>query len=67
MNRKDVLLRAAYDLLRRADNSFYVKNAMEILTKYDGTNCDGHCLMTDIANELGIDEDAEPIPLDDEE
>lgn len=62
-DRKEVLLRAAYDLLRRSTQSHFVQEATSILTYYDGANCDGYCLMEDIANELELDDDAEPIPL----
>jgi hypothetical protein len=63
-NRKDILLRAAYDLLRRAGDSPFVLEANCILTQYDGTNCDGACLMADIASELGlVDDHVEPKPL----
>jgi hypothetical protein len=55
-NRKEVLLRAAYDLLKECDKGIYVKNALETEVFYDNTECDGSCLMEDIAIELGIDE-----------
>ncbi len=61
--RKDILLRAAFDLLRRADMEAYVRHAPNILIRYDEANCDGSCLMEDIANELGFDCDTQPIPL----
>jgi hypothetical protein len=67
MNRKDVLLRAAYDLLTKANASRHVLDANGILTRYDEANCDGHCLREDIAHELGIDDDTDPIPLGPEE
>lgn len=63
MNRKDVLLRAAYDLLTKANDAGYVLEANSIVTRYDEANCDGNCLREDIALELGIDDDTEPIPL----
>jgi hypothetical protein len=47
INRKDILLKAAYDYLQQCDNSY--------LVQYDGTDCDGSCLMEDIAIELEID------------
>jgi len=61
--RKDILLRAAFDLLKRNAEGPYVKSAEETLVFYDGTNCDGHCLMNDIADSLEIDEDTKPFPL----
>lgn len=64
---KDVLLRAAYDILRRAEQSCYVKSALETVAFYDGVNCDGYCLMQDIADELNLDTGEDPIPLGKEE
>ena len=63
-NRKDVLLRAAFDMLRRSIDSPYIIETCEIETHYDGADCDGFCLMEDIAAELGIENDAKPIPLE---
>lgn len=54
--RKDVLLRATYDILKKCATGPYVKNALEETAFYDDTDCDGFCLMEDIASELGIDE-----------
>ncbi|MCK9542092.1 MAG: hypothetical protein M0R03_08690 [Novosphingobium sp.] len=54
INRKDVLLKATYDLLKKCNESCYVLNVLEQTTKYDGADCDGFCLMEDIADELGI-------------
>lgn len=62
-NRKDVLLRAAFDLLKRCSDSYYVLSVNEACAQYDGVPCDGCCLITDIADELGIDEETEPYPL----
>ncbi len=53
-DRKDVLLRACYDLLVKADES--VIDVMETTVYYDGEDCDGVCLKEDIALELGIEE-----------
>jgi len=63
MDRKDVLLRAAYDLLMRADERSIALPATSIETRYDDANCDGACLREDIALALGIDDDTAPIPL----
>lgn len=57
IDRKVVLLKAAYDLLKRARDSMFVESPMEMEIFYDGTNCDGSCLMEDIATELGIEEE----------
>lgn len=67
VNRKDVLLRAAYDLLTRAHDSHYVLDANSITVFYDEANCDGSCLREDIAVELGLERDTQPIPLDDKD
>ena len=66
-NRKDILLRAAYDLIKRSTETCYVQETTAIETRYDEANCDGYCLMEDIAMELGLDEDTEPIPLGNED
>ena len=63
-DRKSVLLRAAYDLLTKADRAHFVEQSTHIVTFYDGANCDGYCLRDDIADELGIDDQTDPIPLD---
>ena len=52
MDRKEILLRAAYDLLNQQNESRYVLNLLETTTLYDGTDCDGYCLMEDIKSEL---------------
>lgn len=55
-DRKTVLLRAAFDLLKKCDDSHYVLSATnEVTVFYDDAECDGTCLMEDIASELGID------------
>lgn len=62
-HRKTILLRAAYDLLKRASQDYYVREATSILVRFDNSNCDGYCLMEDIAAELELDDDTQPIPL----
>jgi len=55
-NRKDVLLKATFDLLRECDKGPYVKNALETMVVWDGVECDGYCLMQEIQELLeGID------------
>ena len=66
-DRKDVLLRAAYDLLTRSEYGTFVEEAATIEVRYDGANCDGYCLREDIADALGITKDTDPIPLEAEE
>lgn len=61
--RQAILLRAAYDLLTKADREHFVEQATYIVTRYDEANCDGGCLREDIAHELGIDSETDPIPL----
>mgnify|MGYP003393432982 FL=1 len=53
--RKDILLLAAYDLLRKCSNSRYVLDAMETTVFYDDAECDGACLLQDIKDELGLE------------
>ena len=62
-DRKDVLLRAAYDLLKRSTQDDFVRDATGILTRFDGADCDGYCLMDDIASELGLEDGTEPIAI----
>jgi hypothetical protein len=62
-DRKTILLRAAYDLLKRASQDHYVREATSIVTRFDDANCDGYCLMLDIAAELDLDDNTQPIPL----
>jgi len=63
IGRKEVLLRAAYDLLKRSTQDPYVSEATSILARVEDANCDGYCLMEDIAAELGLEDGAKPIPL----
>jgi hypothetical protein len=42
-------------MLRQANEDHYVRSPMEIVTHYDDADCDGHCLMEDIAHELEIE------------
>jgi len=58
-SRKDILLRAAFDMLRKCEDSGYVISPMETTVFYDGADCDGSCLADDIAAELGLDRDEE--------
>ena len=53
-DRKDILLKATYELLKKCDKGPYVKNALEESVFYDDVECDGNCLMEDIAIELEI-------------
>lgn len=53
-DRKVILLRAAYDLLKKCERSYYVLHAPNVTVTYDGAECDGSCLMSDIEDELGL-------------
>ena len=55
--RKDVLLKATYDLLKKCDNSPFVVDVFSEIVFYDEADCDGYCLMEDIKNELRIDDE----------
>jgi hypothetical protein len=54
--RAEILLKACYDILKKCEQSHYVLDACSQTAFYDGTDCDGYCLMEDIAVELGIEE-----------
>jgi hypothetical protein len=56
MDRKDILLKAAYDMLKKCREAYYVISPMEVTVFYDDADCDGFCLMEDIAHELGLDD-----------
>ena len=61
-DRAYVLLRAAFDIIKRSEIERIV--ATEALAAYDDTNCDGFCLLEDIAAEIeGLDVSDNPIPL----
>jgi hypothetical protein len=47
-DRYKVLLKAAFDLLKKQNDSTYVLNLLAETVFYDGTDCDGYCLMNDI-------------------
>lgn len=53
-DRKTVLLRACYDMLKKCDQSHYTISPMETTVFYDEADCDGGCLMDDIAIELDL-------------
>lgn len=54
MDRKEVLLRACYDLLMKQVESGYVLNLLDEIIHYDDTDVDGNCLLEDIRDELDI-------------
>lgn len=45
-------LRATYDFLHKL--YWEQESAIGVTVFYDGTDCDGICLLNDIANELGL-------------
>jgi hypothetical protein len=51
-SRKTTLLRACFDMLKKQRESRYVISPFETTVYYDGADCDGYCLMEDIASEL---------------
>ena len=57
MDRKDVLLKATYEILKRCSRSSYVLNVLEEEVFYDDAECCGECLMEDIRLELNIPPD----------
>lgn len=68
MDRKDILLRAAYDIIKRSTMNRFVEETGSIMAHYDDADyddadCDGLCLMDDIAHELDLDDGTKPIPL----
>lgn len=52
MDRKTELLQAAREILEKCRDSSYVLDPMEQTAFYDGVDCDGHCLLDDINDEL---------------
>jgi len=63
-DRNAVLLRATYDILKQCQEGPYVIDPMTITAYYDGTHCDGSCLLGDIADALGFDKDQPPLAGD---
>ena len=55
-DRKVILLKAVYDLLKKCNEGPYVKDVMGETVFYDDAECDGWCLATDIAFELDLEE-----------
>ena len=54
--RKDILMRATYALLRKCDASPFVMDVMSATAVWDGADCDGSCLMEEIGVLLDIQE-----------
>ena len=53
-DRKITLLRACVELLKKQEKSDYILNLLEETVVYDGVDCDGECLLSDIEAELEI-------------
>jgi len=53
--RKEILLKATYDILKKCEASSYVLNVFEQTALWDNAECDGYCLMDEIEEELGLD------------
>ena len=51
-NRIVYLLQAAYNLINKQNDSGYVLNILEETVNYDGSDCDGYCLLDDIKDAL---------------
>lgn len=47
--RKTYLLKACFNLLNKQLQSYYVLNLLSETINYDDAECDGNCLMEDIA------------------
>ena len=54
---REELLRACYDLLNKQVESPYVLNLLDELVPCGDTECDGTCIMEDIAWELNIEDE----------
>ena len=55
-DRKAVLLKACYDMLKLQKDAGYVISPFENTVFYDLADCDGFCLMEDIALELDLED-----------
>ena len=54
-----ILLEAVHQILQKCEDSHYVLNFMEETANYDGTECDGYCLMEDIKSYLEDEADSD--------
>lgn len=52
MDRKEVLLRACYAMLKLQRDAGHVISPFENTVRYDDADCDGFCLMMDIEDEI---------------
>ena len=56
-DRRDVLLRAAYDIFKKCEESPEVLEVHAVTAQYDDTECDGYCLQQEIEDLLGIEDE----------
>lgn len=56
IKRYETLLKAAYELLKKQEKSEYTLDLLSETVFYDETDCDGYCLMEDIAIELDLED-----------
>ncbi len=54
IERMEILLKAAHDLLEKQNRSNYVLNLLEQTAQWDDTNCDGYCLLEEIKEILEL-------------
>lgn len=56
IKRYETLLKAAYELLKKQEESGYTLDLLSETVFYDGADCDVYCLMEDIAIELDLED-----------
>ena len=56
IKRYKTLLKAAYELLKKQEKSEYTLDLLSETVFYDEADCDGYCLMEDIAIELDLED-----------
>ena len=56
IKRYETLLQAAYELLKKQEKSEYTLDLLSETVFYDEADCDGYCLMEDIAIELDLED-----------
>jgi hypothetical protein len=56
IKRYETLLKAAYELLKKQEKSGYTLDLLSETVFYDEADCDGYCLMEDIAIELDLED-----------
>lgn len=56
LRRAHELLKAALEIMTEARKGYYVKDIFSLTAHYDGTECDGLCLMEDIKDYLGVED-----------